>query len=186
MQSQRPQLYNLKSCKFSPSFFSALTFFNNKSCIDVPLGRGFLIIPNLFQKIRKSLLNIILFALNNTISLYINISFYLSILQHCVKSVRIRSYSGPYFPKFGLNTERCTASLGIQCKCGKYGPEQLRIWTHFMQYKIHSETSMLEYFFNKIAGVQSLASVFFQEICKFFLALIWKTLSSDCFCNLSL
>ena len=26
--------------------------------------------------------------------------------QHCVKSVRIRCYSGPYFPAFGLNTER--------------------------------------------------------------------------------
>ena len=25
---------------------------------------------------------------------------------HCLKSVRIRSYSGPYFPAFGLNTER--------------------------------------------------------------------------------
>ena len=25
---------------------------------------------------------------------------------HCVKSIRIRSYSGPYFPSFGLNTER--------------------------------------------------------------------------------
>ena len=25
---------------------------------------------------------------------------------HCVKSVRIRSYSGPHFPSFGLNTER--------------------------------------------------------------------------------
>ena len=25
---------------------------------------------------------------------------------HCVKSVRIRSNSGPYFPAFGLNTER--------------------------------------------------------------------------------
>ena len=28
------------------------------------------------------------------------------IYSHCVKSVRIRSYSGPYFPAFGLNTER--------------------------------------------------------------------------------
>ena len=27
-------------------------------------------------------------------------------LQHCVKSVRIRSYSDPYFPTFGLNTDR--------------------------------------------------------------------------------
>ena len=26
--------------------------------------------------------------------------------KHCVKSVRIRSYSGPHFPAFGLNTER--------------------------------------------------------------------------------
>ena len=26
--------------------------------------------------------------------------------NHCIKSIRIRSYSGPYFPAFGLNTER--------------------------------------------------------------------------------
>ena len=26
---------------------------------------------------------------------------------HCVQSVRIRSYSGPHFPAFRLNTERC-------------------------------------------------------------------------------
>ena len=32
---------------------------------------------------------------------------------HCVKSVRIQSYSGPYFPAFGLN------SLRIQSECGK-------------------------------------------------------------------
>ena len=28
------------------------------------------------------------------------------IYSHCVKTVRIRSYSGSYFPAFGLNTER--------------------------------------------------------------------------------
>ena len=27
---------------------------------------------------------------------------------HCVKSVRVRNYSGPYFPAFGLNTEKCS------------------------------------------------------------------------------
>ena len=27
---------------------------------------------------------------------------------YCVKRVRIRSYSGPYFPAFELNTEICT------------------------------------------------------------------------------
>ena len=38
-----------------------------------------------------------------------------------VKIVRIRSYSGPYFPAFGLNTERCGVSLRIQSECGKMG-----------------------------------------------------------------
>ena len=33
--------------------------------------------------------------------------------NHCVKSVRIRSFSGPDFPTFGL------VSLRIQSKCGK-------------------------------------------------------------------
>ena len=36
-----------------------------------------------------------------------------------VKSVRIRSYSGPYFPAFGLNTESYGVSLCIQCGYGK-------------------------------------------------------------------
>ena len=33
--------------------------------------------------------------------------------DHCVKSVRIRSFLGPYFPLFGQNTQL------IQSKCGK-------------------------------------------------------------------
>ena len=39
--------------------------------------------------------------------------------NHCVKSVRIRSYSGPHFPAFGLNTERYGVSVHIQLECGK-------------------------------------------------------------------
>ena len=39
--------------------------------------------------------------------------------RHCVKSVRIRSYFGPYFPAFGLNTEKYGVSLHIQFECGK-------------------------------------------------------------------
>ena len=39
--------------------------------------------------------------------------------EHCVKSVRIRSFSGPYFSTFGLNTERYSVSLRIQSECGK-------------------------------------------------------------------
>ena len=38
---------------------------------------------------------------------------------HCVKSAGIRSYSGPHFPAFGLNTERYKVSLRIQSECGK-------------------------------------------------------------------
>ena len=34
-------------------------------------------------------------------------------MVHCMKSVRIQSYSGPYFPAFGLNT------VHIQSECGK-------------------------------------------------------------------
>ena len=36
-----------------------------------------------------------------------------------VKSDCIRSYSGPHFPAFGLNTERYSVSLCIQSECGK-------------------------------------------------------------------
>ena len=43
-------------------------------------------------------------------------------VYHCVKSVLIRSYSGPHFPTFGLNTVRYCLSPHIQCECG-------RIWT---------------------------------------------------------
>ena len=35
------------------------------------------------------------------------------------RSVRIGSYSGPYFPTFRLNTERYGESLRIQTECGK-------------------------------------------------------------------
>ena len=38
---------------------------------------------------------------------------------HCVKGVRNRSYSGPFLPAFGLNTERCSVSLRIKSECGR-------------------------------------------------------------------
>ena len=39
---------------------------------------------------------------------------------HCMKSDRIRSFSGPYFPAFGLNTP-CLSVFSPNA--GKYGPE---------------------------------------------------------------
>ena len=52
-----------------------------------------------------------LFPKTRTHFLYYNI--------YCVKSVRIRSYSGQHFPAFGPNTERYFASLCIQSEWGK-------------------------------------------------------------------
>ena len=40
-------------------------------------------------------------------------------MQHCVKSIRIQSFSGPYFLVFGLHTERYSVSLRMQSKCEK-------------------------------------------------------------------
>ena len=48
--------------------------------------------------------------------LWIGLSFF---KVHCVKSVRIWSYSGQYFPEFGRNTERYGISLRIQSESGK-------------------------------------------------------------------
>ena len=50
---------------------------------------------------------------------------------HCVKSVQIRSFSGPYFPAFGLNTERYNVSVCIQSECGKIQTRKNSIFGHF-------------------------------------------------------
>ena len=39
--------------------------------------------------------------------------------EHCVKSVRILSYSSLYFPAFGLNTKTYGISFRIQSECWK-------------------------------------------------------------------
>ena len=80
-----------------------------------------------------------------------NMEFF-SGLYYFVKSVRNRSYSGPYFPAFGLNTERCSVSphsvrvqenanqnnpeyghFFLQCtlslNTSKRGPEKFPIWS---------------------------------------------------------
>ena len=40
-------------------------------------------------------------------------------IKHCVKSARIRSFSGLHFLAFGLNTKRYSVYLRIQSNCGK-------------------------------------------------------------------
>ena len=39
--------------------------------------------------------------------------------MHCMKSVRVWSYSGPHFPEFGVNTERYSVSFRFQLECRK-------------------------------------------------------------------
>ena len=51
-------------------------------------------------------------------------------IMHCMKSVRIRSFSGPYFPAFGLNTDRYSVSLRIQSECRKMRSKKA-LSTHF-------------------------------------------------------
>ena len=46
-------------------------------------------------------------------------STYFSREIRCVKSVPNRSFSSPYFPAFGLNTERLSVSLRIHSECRK-------------------------------------------------------------------
>ena len=60
------------------------------------------------------------------VSVFSNISSLLNIYErvfceksHCVKSVLIRSFSGPYFSAFGLNMERHGVSFRIQSEFGK-------------------------------------------------------------------
>ena len=53
--------------------------------------------------------------------------------NHCVKSDRIRKFSGPYFPAFGLNTEGYFISPLFSPNAGKYGPEKLQIQILFTQ-----------------------------------------------------
>ena len=54
------------------------------------------------------------------VNVVVNIKpIYLNKYMLCVESVRIRSYSGPYFPAFGQDTDRYSPSLHIQSKCRK-------------------------------------------------------------------
>ena len=50
---------------------------------------------------------------------------------HYVKNVQIRSFSGPYFSAFGLNTDQKNSLFSTYM--GKYGPEKLGMRTLFTQ-----------------------------------------------------
>ena len=66
---------------------------------------------------------------------------------NCLKSVRLWNFSGPYFPAFGLNTERYEVSLRIQSECRKIRTRKIPNMDIF-----HAETK----FFKIKADVQKL------------------------------
>ena len=59
--------------------------------------------------------------------------------QHCVKSFRIRRFSAPYFPEFGLNTERNSVSLHIQSKW-----REIRTRITLNTFKVDSPTHLID------------------------------------------
>ena len=87
---------------------------------------GFLVLPGVIKWERyESLIFIVKFEqISNIAVVFLLLTLGKEIFDyllhlHCVKSVRIGSFSGPCFPPFGLNTEKYSASLRIQSKCGK-------------------------------------------------------------------
>ena len=86
---------------------------------------------------------------------------------HCVKSVRILSYSGPHFPAFGLNTERYSV-LRISpysVRMRENAPQNNSKYGHFLRSGKFSFCLRLATFFKK----ETLAQVFpceFREISK--------------------
>ena len=67
---------------------------------------------------------------------------FLSFALICVKSICIWSFSGPYFPLFGLNTERYSVSLCIQSEWGKIRARKTpntEIFYAVLKFDLHSE-----------------------------------------------
>ena len=106
--------------------------------------------------------------------------------KHCVKSVRIRSYSGPHFSAFGLNAERYSVSLRIQSKCGnmrtRITPNKDTFWA--VKYKNHSfitvHSFIVSHFFVKI-----FCSEEFESKCKFNNFFLFTHSPEECIVNYS-
>ena len=60
-----------------------------------------------------------------------------------MKSVRIRSFSGPYFSAFGVNTEKYGVSLRIQSECGKTRTRKTRNTDTFQAVELNKEICLL-------------------------------------------
>ena len=100
------RLYHYVFCLYLPQFLKLSTKFLN-SCI--------------FEKKKKKKNIHKIYTCEISAYTYLFVAWYHIVftILHCVKSVRLRSFSGSYFPAFGLNTERYGVFLRIQPECGK-------------------------------------------------------------------
>ena len=58
--------------------------------------------------------------------------------RHTARNVsKYGVFSDPYFPAFGLNTERYFVSLRIQSECGKIRTRKNSVFGHFSPSKYH-------------------------------------------------
>ena len=65
--------------------------------------------------------------------------------KHGVKSVRIRSYSGPYFTAFGLNMEGYIISLRIQSEYGHFSrSEKVHAISSVKRYKGYEQNKLIK------------------------------------------
>ena len=86
---------------------------------------------SIFDRFLKKPLNVLSRFSRKLDGVYGNSYKSLENISYTVKSVRIRSYSGPYFPAFGLNMERYSVSLCIQSECGKMRTRVSPNWDTF-------------------------------------------------------
>ena len=89
--------------------------------------------------------------------------------HNCVKSIRIWSFSGPFFPGFGLNTVRYSASLHIQSECGKVRARKTPITNTF--YAVHTISLLQKKKRIYLCGYYSDFTVFYKVIWKIQLAI---------------
>ena len=86
-------------------------------------------------------------------------------LSPCVKNVQIWSFFWSVFPTFELNTEIYTVNLCIQLKYRKIRIRKISLFGHFTHsvrssrsqtfFKISVLKNLLEYLFNKVAGLKA-------------------------------
>ena len=92
-------------------------------------------------------------------------------------------FSGPYFPAFGLNTERYEVSLRIQSECGKIRSRKNSIFGHFSgsaNSEIYLVAAALLFF---VAAL--LICRCFKFFCRHFMFFFTVLLLSRCFIFLS-